>query len=219
MKHLFKAVAVAVLAIVAILMLAGPPEAQGQALQQKYFSIFGTQAGATNNYVVIPRNGNGAPVVTLLNIISDQAGRVAVFSNGPPVQITGGTSNTVNVSTNGLPGLGTNGFTVGDVVIVQRSSGIAERMIYTTNTGGGVMGLGFGGTLWTNSFESGDVIYRVNTNFSMLTLLTGNVTNLAGVGTIFAGRYGEPLLIEIITTAAGRIHGVGGFWENPPRAQ
>lgn len=209
MIHLFKAVVVAVPAIVGILMLAGPPEAQGQVA--RYFSVgqSPTNLGGANGnaFVLVPARGNASQVVTLLQMIAntnDVNARLAFFTNAPGVQVVAGSTNTVQMTEGAAAGVGTNGFAAGDLVLIQHSSGLVERSLITL--------VGTTNIILTNvlatAVSAGATIYRIGTN-----MVLNGITNVVGAVIYASPNIGAPLMIETSITAKATLPAVAGFYE------
>lgn len=201
------------LLIVSILfaVLGGPPPALAQALNSKYFAVSHAMstAGVTHAFVVIPARGGAVPVVTAWSVVTDIADagkRLAVFSNAPPIVLTGGQQGNAQVSAGATAGVGTNGFAVGDVALIEHSNGLTERVILGVVT---VTNIAFAQTpTYTNTYANAR-LFRCNTNATFIA-----VTNMvSGSGIIGGIAVGQPMLIEINGTSACRFNAAAGFYD------
>jgi hypothetical protein len=138
--------------------------------------------------------------------VAPGSARLSVFSNAPPIVITGGKQSNAQVDAGATAGVGTNGFASGDVALIEHSSGLTERVIIGTVS---TTNIAFTQTpTYTNAYANAR-LYRCNTN----AVLVG-VTNAVGSFPIIAGvAASQPLLIEINGSAAVRFNAAAGFYD------
>lgn len=164
-------------------------------------------AGTLSTVIVSARSANGgAPAVSFVSATSDLAGSKVQF-----YRVVGQT--TAKYATNSTTTLSvsdTNGFSSGDVIIIQHVAyDTYEKRTLTTMSGATnlVVTAAPLTAVWP-----GDVIYEVSTAGAG-SIAVGNATiNLGGSGPIYVGQRGKPLLAEVNATSSGTLHVLGGTY-------
>lgn len=170
------------------------------------YSTGGTAVGTTLSYAIISGysfNG-GTPTVTYISGTSDKAGSVFKFYNV-------GTNTTANFasSSTSIPVQQTNGFAANDIIVIQHAAtDTYERRVLAAFTSATNLTTTVAPTV---ALSVGDKVFDCNTN-SAATIPVGNatkeVTTASGLGGIYAGQPGLPLLIDLDMTSAGQINTV-----------
>lgn len=204
MKHLFGKVLPSLL--FALALCAPATLKADQPVARTAFSTGGTAVGTTLSYAVItPFSSQAAatPVVTYISGTSDKAGSIFKFYNTSTNTSANFVSTTVS-----LPVQSTNGFAVNDIVVIQHvATDTYERRILTTFTSATNLTTTVAPTV---ALAIGDRVFDCNTN-SAATIPVGNATKevvTSGIGGVYAGQPGQPLLIDLDLTSAGQINTV-----------
>lgn len=203
------------LACLVLGLLFAPSGAHGQSPDPKFFAVGNNAWGATNQYAIVPPVGGKYAVVRTLAVQNDLApGRIAIYTNGMPAMLdydagAGLTNYQVRAGTGVY---GTNGFAPSDQVLIHNQGATPPvwrarvAAVGTTNI------TVFPATAppWS-SVPAGTMIYRTGTN-QVLVGITNGATSIYN-GFVTVGQLQQPLLIDMITSAAGGVNCVGGTYE------
>lgn len=177
-----------------------------QPVARAAYSTGGTAVGTTLSYAVVSpftSVAGGAPVITYISGTSDKAGSILKFYNTG----TNSSANFVSTTTS-VPVTATNGFGINDIIVIQHvATDTYERRILTTFTSATNLTVTVAPTV---ALAVGDRVFDCNTN-SAATIPVGNATKevvTAGIGGVYAGQPGQPLLIDLDLTSAGQINTV-----------
>lgn len=174
------------------------------------FAVGNTAWGATNAWTIVPEVGGKQAFVLNLEVSTDNApGRLTIYTNGmrvvSPQPVLGGTN--VQLTTGATAGVGTNGFAAGDTVIIRGETGsdvmYQRAMVHAVGT----TNISLKQTL--TALGANASIWRCGTN-QVITAVTNGATSLRAGQFVTVGRRGEPMLIDLIGTAAVFINGAGG---------
>lgn len=187
---------------------------------QDYFSLTGTAQGATNSYSIVPKN-TGIPCVFFLDASilhldnTNGVPLVSYVSAAEQLLTRAGTT-----GTNTLYYAASNGWAVGDVLILSRAKESAfERHTVSTvsSTNLTITGTTAGPTV------AGDKIYRQTAGarlvhmdaLSVHALGPGSLRIPMGGQPIFSGQAGRPMLVEMQGTRTNTLNTVSGRWLSP----
>lgn len=173
------------------------------------FGVGTTNAASTLSWAVVPaRSANGgAPAVSFINAGSATAtSKIQFYKVTGVVQAKYATNTTVTLSV-----ASTNGFASGDVIIIRRARDETyEKRTLTTMTTATNLVLT---AAPTGAVYPGDYIYRVSTTGAGHITWGASTNSLGGIGTIYVGQKGMPLLLEIDASGStASLNAVGGIY-------
>lgn len=176
-----------------------------QAASTRTFAGTGTDVSTNLCYYIASANYAGIPRVQYINATSDlTSSAITFYSTATPLLVTTAQS----IATNIITAVGTT-FSGSDVVIVRHvSTDTYERAVVSSANGTTI-------TLSANLSAIaavGDLVYKCTAAGS---IPVGNTTKElnAGVGGIYNGVAGRPLLVEVNGTSACQVNCVSGIYQ------
>jgi hypothetical protein len=166
----------------------------------------GSQAlGTTNFYAIVPAVGDRIAVVKTVEVLTDLGNtRVTFYTNGPTVDIPYAVSST-NIQ---VASSGTNGFVVGDKIVVQDGNTPNDRYFLLSLHAVGTTNLTFTPAIST-TLAAGSRLWRIGTNTFAYGITNGATSprnSFVGVG-----EKGQPLVVTVGATSAGSINVAGEY--------